>query len=360
MKSTLLSEDSVRAVLKSIQDPYLGMDLMAAQVVKTIQITEDQVKIALIFGYPIQNTESLIQEITRMLAPFIGTASLEVTIDWKIRQHIAQNNLKPFANIKNIIAIASGKGGVGKSTTAINLALSMAALGARVGLLDADIYGPSQPHLLASKEKPLLNEDNRLQPVLKYGLQTMSIGYLIEEAPMVWRGPMVSKALQQLLNETAWDNLDYLIVDLPPGTGDIQLTLAQKIPVTSTVMVTTPQEVALVDVKKALMMFSKLDISILGVVENMSVHVCTHCGYQEAIFGTGGGNKIAAEFEIPLLAQLPLDIRIQEHCDAGKPSTIAEPEGLIANLYKQLALKVTAKLSLQKRDYTIALPTRIE
>lgn len=273
---------------------------------------------------------------------------------------MVQNGLKPIPGIKNIIAIASGKGGVGKSTTAVNLALSIAAEGARVGILDADIYGPSQPLFLGinTTEKPAVREDKRLEPVLKYGLQSMSIGYLVDiDAPMVWRGPMVSKALQQLLFETAWNALDYLIIDLPPGTGDIQLTLAQKIPVSGVVIVTTPQDVALLDAKKALSMFKKLDIAVLGIVENMSTHICTQCGHQDAIFGSGGGAKMSAQFEVPVLGQLPLDARIQEQTDLGKPSVVSEPSGQIAQLYRELARRVMTQLSLRARDYSIAVST---
>lgn len=280
----------------------------------------------------------------------------------KVNQHVCQNGLKPIPGIKNIIAVASGKGGVGKSTTAVNLALAISKAGARVGILDADIYGPSQPLLLNTKmQKPAMQKDRagkRLDPVLQYGLQSMSMGYLADpDAPMVWRGPMVSSALQQLLMETAWDNLDYLIVDLPPGTGDIQLTLAQKIPVSGVVIVTTPQEVALLDAKKALLMFRKLGITILGVVENMGSHICTHCGHAESIFGSEGGGKLAAQFEVSLLGQLPLDKRICAEADIGKPTLVSDPEGEISALYREIADRVTAQLSLQPRDYSLGVRT---
>jgi len=360
MKPNSLSEAIIREQLQSIQDPYLGLDLIAAKIVKKIDLSDTKVSIVLKFGYPVQEAHPVIQTISKILEPLLGDVALQITSSWKVNPHAAQNGLKPVANIKNIIAVASGKGGVGKSTTAINLALGISVLGARVGLLDADIYGPSQPHMLGTKEKPALREDKRLEPIVKYDLQTMSMGYLVDDGPMVWRGPMVSTALQQLLNETAWDNLDYLIVDLPPGTGDIQLTLAQKIPVAAAVIVTTPQEVALLDAKKALMMFKKLGISIVGIIENMSTHICTECGHHEAIFGVGGGEKLATEFEIPLLAKLPLDSRIQQQSDAGRPSIVEEPEGSIAQLYHELALQVTAKLSLQARDYTVASPRLVE
>lgn len=279
---------------------------------------------------------------------------------FKVNQHLPQNGLKPIAGVKNIIAVASGKGGVGKSTTAINVALALQALGARVGVLDADIYGPSQPHLLSITQKPVLRADKRLEPVLQYGLQTMSMGYLVEAgAPMVWRGPMVSRALEQLLNETAWDALDYLMVDMPPGTGDIPLTLAQKIPVAGVVIVTTPQAVALLDVRKALEMFKKLGIAVLGVVENMSTHVCGACGHTEAIFGQGGGNILALEYGIPVLGTLPLDRTIQEQADLGHPSVMAYPDGPVAQLYRDLALAVHTQLSFRPRN-PFAVPIIID
>jgi ATP-binding protein involved in chromosome partitioning len=278
----------------------------------------------------------------------------------KVNQHVCQNGLKPIPGIKNIIAIASGKGGVGKSTTAVNLALAIAASGAQVGILDADIYGPSQPLFLDTQaQKPVVRQDRekkRLDPVIQYGLQSMSMGYLADpDAPMVWRGPMVSSALQQLLYETAWHNLDYLIIDLPPGTGDIQLTLAQKIPVAGVVIVTTPQAVALLDAKKALLMFKKLGISILGIVENMGAHICTQCGHADSIFGSEGGQKLALEFKVPLLGQLPLDKQICAEADQGTPTMIADPKGKVAGLYREIAFAVTAQLSLQPRDYHLAV-----
>lgn len=280
----------------------------------------------------------------------------------KVNQHLCQNGLKPIPGIKNIIAIASGKGGVGKSTTAVNLALALSIDGARVGLLDADIYGPSQPLFLDTKEQKLVVHKDRgakrLDPVIKYGLQSMSIGYLSDsDAPTVWRGPMISSALQQLLHETAWDNLDYLIVDLPPGTGDIQLTLAQKVPVAGVVIVTTPQEVALLDAKKALMMFKKLNMTILGIIENMGTHICTHCGHADAIFGHSGGEKLATTCETSLLGQLPLDNQICKEADSGKPTVVSDPEGTIAKQYREIASRVAIALSLQPRDLNVAVRT---
>lgn len=277
----------------------------------------------------------------------------------RIHRHIVQKGLKSIPGIKNIIAIASGKGGVGKSTVACNLALAMQKEGAKVGILDADIHGPSQPWMLGvSHQKPKMIE-KRLQPIESYGLKTMSMGYLVEEdTPMVWRGPMISTALQQLLYDTDWGPLDYLIVDLPPGTGDIQLTLAQKIPVTGVVIVTTPQDIALLDAKKAFKMFQKVEIAVLGVIENMSAYTCPHCGHSASIFGEAGGALLQEQYDIPLLGELPLDLKIRMQGDKGMPIVVAEPQGNIAGHYAELATKVMEQLSLRPRD--LSLPTVIK
>lgn len=260
-------------------------------------------------------------------------------------------------NIKKIIGVASGKGGVGKSTVAVNLALALAKIGSRVGILDADIYGPSQPMMLnALGVRPALKEGG-LEPVTRHGLQSMSIGYLIDaSAPMVWRGPMIGKALQQLLSDTLWDELDYLVVDLPPGTGDVQLTLCQKIPVSGIVIVTTPQDLALSDVRRACEMFQKLNVPILGVVENMSVYHCPKCGHEEHLFGDGGGEKLAEQYGLNTLGAIPLDIRIREMTDSGNPPVVNEPEGAYANAFLEIAKKVVAKLALQPKDYSCVFP----
>lgn len=259
--------------------------------------------------------------------------------------------MKELPNVKNIIAVASGKGGVGKSTTAVNLALALGISGARVGILDADIYGPSQPLMLGVTERPQINANKTLKPILAYGVQSMSIGYLIDEhTPMVWRGPMVSMALQQLLHDTHWDNLEYLIIDLPPGTGDVQLTLAQKIPVNGAVIVTTPQDLALLDAKRAFEMFRKVNVPILGIIENMSLHTCSRCGNEERIFGEGGGQHFSDSYGVELLGSLPLDIKIRAQIDSGKPTVVADPEGPIAHLYREIAQKMVTKLFLQAKD----------
>jgi ATP-binding protein involved in chromosome partitioning len=274
----------------------------------------------------------------------------------KVHRHVIQKTLKPLKNVKNTIAIASGKGGVGKSTTAVNLALGLQKEGAKVGIVDADIYGPSLPRMLGINETPNTRDNKSILPVISHGLETMSMGYLVgEDAPMVWRGPMASSAVSQLTLETAWSDLDYLIIDLPPGTGDIQLTLAQKIPLTAVVIVSTPQEVALQDAKKALNMFRKLNIPILGLVENMSLHICSKCGHHDAIFGLEGGLEMAKQYEVPLLGQLPLERAIRERADEGIPIVIAEPEGKISKLYCDIARKMAAELSLLPRDLHVNL-----
>jgi len=259
--------------------------------------------------------------------------------------------------IKNIVAVASGKGGVGKSTTAVNLALALAAEGARVGILDADIYGPNQPQMLGAQEKPESKDGKSLEPIARYGVQSMSIGYLVDQdTPMVWRGPMATTALQQLLNDTHWDNLDYLIVDMPPGTGDIQLTLTQKIPVSGAVIVTTPQDIALLDARKGIAMFQKVNVPVLGIIENMSIHICSQCGHQEAVFGQGGGAQLAQKYGVELLGTLPLDIRIREQADSGKPTVVAEPDSPISQIYREIARKVVSKLALQAKSYASKFP----
>ncbi len=270
----------------------------------------------------------------------------------KTTAHRVQTGLTPLKNIKNIIAIASGKGGVGKSTVTTNLAMVLSQQGYRVGILDADIYGPSQPRLLGLSGKPEI-VDNQFVPFISHGVQVMSIGFLIApDAPAIWRGPMVTKALIQMLNDSAWDNLDYLLIDLPPGTGDIQLTMSQKIPVAGSVIVTTPQDLSLIDAKKAIMMFEKVNVSILGIVENMSTHVCSQCGYEEAIFGSNGAETLTDQHKVPLLGQIPLLSAIREHSDKGVPVVIAEPDSSSAKDYQKIAMSLIAQLALQKKDYS--------
>jgi len=286
-----------------------------------------------------------------------GVDTCQVSVSSKVVAHSVQKALKPIDNVKNIVAVASGKGGVGKSTTAVNLALALSVEGARVGILDADIYGPSQPRMLGITGKPESKDGNSLEPMMSYHLQAMSIGFLIdEETPMIWRGPMVTQALEQLLNDTNWSDLDYLVIDLPPGTGDTQLTLAQKVPVSGAVIVTTPQDIALLDARKGLKMFEKVEVPVLGIVENMSIHICSNCGHEEPIFGSGGGQAMAQQHGVDLLGQLPLDIRIREETDGGKPTVVAEPDSRISQIYREIARKTAAKLSLQAKSYAAKFP----
>jgi ATP-binding protein involved in chromosome partitioning len=284
--------------------------------------------------------------------------SVDVEVTSKIVSHAVQKGVQPLKNVKNIIAVASGKGGVGKSTVAVNLALALSQEGARVGILDADIYGPSQPRMLGAHQKPESKDGQTLEPIVSYHVQSMSIGYLIdEETPMIWRGPMVTQALEQLLKDTNWHDLDYLIIDLPPGTGDTQLTLAQKIPVSGAVIVTTPQDIALLDARKGLKMFEKVNVPVLGVVENMSIHICSQCGHEEHIFGQGGGLRMAEQYGVDFLGGIPLDGQIREDTDVGNPTVVKDPEGRIAQVYRDIARRAAAKLSLKSKDYTTKFPS---
>jgi ATP-binding protein involved in chromosome partitioning len=292
-----------------------------------------------------------------LLKKLPGVDNVQVKVGVNIVSHSVQKALKPLPNVKNIIAIASGKGGVGKSTTSVNLALALVAEGAQVGILDADIYGPSIPTMLGLSGQPVSEDGKTFQPKVSFGVQTISIGYLVDaDQPMIWRGPMVTGALQQLLTQTRWSDLDYLIIDLPPGTGDIQLTLAQQIPVSGAVIVTTPQDIALIDAQRGLGMFEKVNIPILGIVENMSMHICSQCGHEEAIFGEGGGLAMANKNKVDLLGALPLDINIRQYADSGRPTMVADPDGRSAQIYKAIARKMAAKLALLARDYSGRFP----
>ena len=343
--------------LKSFTDPYLQKNLVDAGVVKSIAAGQGKVSVVLKYGFPIAGyRERLSAELESSLREVEGVKSVSIEIAVEIIPHAVQKTLSHMQGVKNIIAIASGKGGVGKSTTAVNLALALKAEGANVGLLDADIYGPSQTIMLGMQGKPDV-QGQHLQPKVSHGVQAMSIGLMIdEETPMVWRGPMATQALQQLLFETQWTGLDYLIVDLPPGTGDIQLTLSQRVPVSAAVIVTTPQDIALLDARKALKMFEKVDVPVMGIIENMSVHICSQCGHAEPIFGAGGGERMAKDYNIELLGALPLDMRIREQADGGTPTVAVEPEGPIAQIYREIARKLTAKLSLRGKDYAGVFP----
>jgi ATP-binding protein involved in chromosome partitioning len=348
----------VEAALKNFVDPNLGVDWLAAKSVKKIGVDGDRVSLRIALGYPAASCrDELAQAAKAAIRAATGAAEVDIDIVSEIVSHAVQKGLKPMPGVRNIAAIASGKGGVGKSTTAVNLALALAAEGARVGILDADIHGPSQPLMLGVSGRPE-TEGKKIHPIVAHGLQSMSIGYLIDEdTPMIWRGPMVVGALQQLLNDTLWEDLDYLIVDLPPGTGDIQLSLAQQIPVSGAVIVTTPQDIALLDAQKGLKMFEKVGIPVLGIIENMSVHVCSRCGHAEPIFGEGGGEKMARKYGTELLGQLPLDRGIREHADGGRPTVIAAPDSEPARRYRSIARKMAARLALKAKDYSGRFPT---
>jgi ATP-binding protein involved in chromosome partitioning len=355
---TPITERDVENALKTFIDPDLNTDLVSAKAVKNIAVDGAAVRVKIVLGYPAASTKAALAEAVKAkVGTLAGVGAVTVDIASEIISHAVQKNLKPLAGVKNIIAVASGKGGVGKSTTAVNLALALAAEGARVGILDADIHGPSQPMMLGLSGRPEVVDGKTILPKVAYGVQSMSIGYLIDEdTPMIWRGPMVTGALQQLLNDTRWDNVDYLIVDLPPGTGDIQLTLAQQIPVSGAIIVTTPQDIALLDAQKGLKMFEKVSVPVLGLVENMSVHVCSKCGHAEHIFGAGGGEKMAKKYGVELLGSLPLDIRIREQADGGHPTVVADPDGACAQAYRAIARKMAARLALKAKDYSARFP----
>ncbi len=353
-----VSPQQVEEKIKEYIDPYLELDLISSKAVKDIKVDGDKVKVDIMLGFPAKGYVPILSaKLQEMIKTIPGVKVADVNVNFKIVAHTVQKGVKMINNVKNIIAIASGKGGVGKSTTAVNLALALSAEGATVGILDADIYGPSQPRMLGVQQQPESKDGKSLEPVMSYHLQSMSIGYLIdEETPMIWRGPMVTQALEQLLNDTQWKDVDYLIVDLPPGTGDTQLTLAQKVPVTGAVIVTTPQDIALLDARKGLKMFQKVEVPVLGIVENMSIHICSQCGHAEHIFGSGGGKSMADQYHVDMLGSLPLDISIRESTDGGKPSVVADPDGKIAQIYRDIARRIAAKLSQKAKDFSAAFP----
>jgi ATP-binding protein involved in chromosome partitioning len=345
--------------LKAINLP--GIDRPLGDVGRVIEatISGTNAVIRVELGFPAAGIHAELEALIRQLvADEYGADQAEVDITTKITAHGVQRNLKPLANVRNIVAVASGKGGVGKSTTAANLALALAGEGAKVGILDADIYGPSVPLMLGvTDERPTSDDGQSMNPPIAHGLQVMSIGFLIDpDQPMVWRGPMVTQALNQMLQQTRWSDLDYLIVDMPPGTGDIQLTLSQQVPVSGAVIVTTPQDIALLDARKGLQMFRKVNVPVLGVIENMSTHICTNCGHEEPLFGSGGGARIAADYDVELLGQVPLDLRIRQQTDSGNPSVIAEPGEGPAKAYRETARKLAARLAMQGKDYSSRFP----
>ncbi|MDO9214412.1 MAG: iron-sulfur cluster carrier protein ApbC [Methylococcales bacterium] len=355
---TNIEKTDIENHLRQFIDPHHGVDLVTAKSVKSIVIDGANVTVKLELGYPAKSyIDTLKSEVEQYLKTLAGVENVSVEVSVKIVSHAVQQALKPNPHIKNMIAVASGKGGVGKSTTAVNLALALAAEGANVGILDADIYGPSVPTMLGLSGLPESEDKKTMMPKVAYGIQTMSIGYLVpEDQAMIWRGPMVTNALQQLLRDTNWKDLDYLIIDLPPGTGDIQLTLAQQIPVSGAVIVTTPQDIALIDAQRGLGMFAKVNVPVLGIVENMSIHICSNCGHEEAIFGTGGGAVMAESNQVDFLGALPLDIAIRMNADSGKPTVVADPDSRAAKIYQQIARTTAAKLALKAKDFSSKFP----
>ncbi len=354
-----ISESDVHAALKGVTDPNTGKDLATSKAVKTVTVDGGDVALDIQLGYPGKSQYETIRKLVQgALAQLPGVGRVNVNVGQKIVAHAVQRGVKLVPGVRNIVAVASGKGGVGKSTTAVNLALALAAEGAKVGVLDADIYGPSQPTMLGIAGRPESSDGKTIEPMEAYGIQAMSIGFLIDmDTPMVWRGPMVTQALEQLLKDTNWRDLDYLIVDMPPGTGDIQLTLSQKVPVTGAVIVTTPQDIALIDARKGLKMFEKVGVPIVGVVENMSMHVCSQCGHTEPIFGTGGAERMCRDFKVPFLGSLPLDIRIREQADSGRPTVVADPDGKVAQIYKEIARRVAISVAQKAQDFSSRLPS---
>jgi ATP-binding protein involved in chromosome partitioning len=353
-----ITVEQANEALKRVIDPNTGKDLLSTRSARNVRVDGGDVSLDVELGYPAASQVDGIRRAVIDALQAAGAASVSANVTMKIVAHTVQRGLKVMPNVKNIIAVASGKGGVGKSTVAANLALALAAEGARVGVLDADIYGPSQPTMLGISGKPASVDGHSMEPMENHGLQMSSIGLLIDaDQPMVWRGPMVTQALQQLLAQTNWKDLDYLVIDLPPGTGDIQLTLAQQVPVTGAVIVTTPQDIALIDAKKGLKMFEKVGIPILGIVENMAVHVCSNCGHAEHIFGADGGAKMAEQYGVEHLGSLPLDIRIREQADAGRPTVVAEPDSPITATYKAIARKVAVRIAEKAKDMSLKMPT---
>jgi len=345
--------------LKTVIDPNTGADFVSAKQIRNLRIDGGDVSFDVELGYP---AKSQIPELRRALVAaargVAGVDNVSVNLATKIIAHSVQRGVTLLPSVKNIVAVASGKGGVGKSTTAANLALALAAEGASVGVLDADIYGPSQPMMMGITARPESADGKTMEPLENYGVQVMSIGFLVDaDNPMIWRGPMATQALEQLLRQTNWRELDYLIVDMPPGTGDIQLTLSQRVPLTGAVIVTTPQDIALLDAKRGVKMFEKVGVPILGIVENMAVHVCTNCGHVEHIFGADGGKRMAEQFHVDYLGALPLSMAIREAADGGRPTVVNDPDGEAATLYKRVARAVAVKIAGQAKDYSAKFPT---
>jgi ATP-binding protein involved in chromosome partitioning len=354
-----LTEASVTEALKAVVDPNTGKDFVSTRQLKNLKVEGGDVAFDVELGYPAKSQiPALRKALIAAVRALPGVQNVSANLSSKVVAHAAQRGVQLLPTIKNIVAVASGKGGVGKSTTAVNLALALAAEGARVGILDADVYGPSQPMMMGIEGRPESTDGKTMEPLENYGVQVMSIGFLVDtDNPMIWRGPMATQALEQLLRQTNWGDLDYLIVDMPPGTGDIQLTLSQRVPLTGAVIVTTPQDIALLDAKKGLKMFEKVGVPILGIVENMAVHVCSSCGHVEHIFGADGGKRMAAEYGVDYLGALPLNLSIREQADAGRPTVVSDADGEIASIYKTVARQVAVKIAAKAKDFSAKFPT---
>ena len=353
------TETALLEALKTVVDPNTGQDLVSTKLLKNLRVDGADVSFDVELGYPARSQVPVLRQALIAAARGVaGVGNVSANVGWKVMAHEVQRGVALLPNVKNIVAVASGKGGVGKSTTAVTLALALAAEGAAVGILDADIYGPSQPMMMGIDGKPQSADGKTMEPMLNHGVQVMSIGFLIDaDNPMIWRGPMVTQALEQLLRQTNWGGLDYLIVDMPPGTGDIALTLSQRVPLTGAIIVTTPQDIALLDAKKGLRMFEKVGVPILGLVENMAVYVCPNCGHSEHIFGADGGRKMATEYGVDYLGALPLNLSIREQADSGRPTVVAEPDSEIAATYKTMARRIAVKIAQRAKDYSSKFPT---
>lgn len=350
-------QQKVRHLLKDVIDPNTQKDLVSSKSIKKIEEDDNKLKILIDLDYPAKSQIPVIKNLveTKLAENHIDAV---VEVRQNIIAHQVQRGVKVFDNVRNVIAVSSGKGGVGKSTVAANLALALQAEGAKVGLLDADIYGPSQPTMLGIHEAPVSKDGKTLEPLMSHGLQVASIGVLIDpDQPMIWRGPLAVSALQQLIKQTNWNDLDYLIVDMPPGTGDIQLSLSQEVPLTGAVVVTTPQDIALMDARKGLVMFEKVNVPILGIIENMATHICSKCGHEEHIFGEGGAKKMAEQYGVELLGEIPLDIKIRLSMDNGDPIVAADPDSKVAQVYKEIARKLGVLVSERNKDYSAKMPS---
>ncbi|MBK8529553.1 MAG: iron-sulfur cluster carrier protein ApbC [Rubrivivax sp.] len=354
-----VTEAALTEAIKTVVDPHTGRDFVSGKQVKNLRIEGADVAFDVELGYPAKSQIPTLRKALIAAARTVpGVDNVSVNVTMKIVSHAVQRGVQLLPKVKNVIAVASGKGGVGKSTTTANLALALAAEGASVGILDADIYGPSQPMMMGIEGRPESIDGKTIEAMENHGVQVMSIGFMVEpDQAMIWRGPMATQALDQLLHQTNWRDLDYLLVDMPPGTGDIALTLSQRVPLTGVIIVTTPQDIALIDARKGLKMFEKVGVPILGIVENMAVHVCTNCGHSEHIFGADGGRKMAAEYNVDYLGALPLTMKIREQADAGRPTVAAEPDGEIAAIYKAVARQVAVKVALKAKDFSAKFPT---